>query len=116
MRPPQAAPRSASACKQVLLAGTRIAMAFGLLCVFPLAYQMIARTGGHMSGQMAVTEIAGLGGLSVVALLLLTTIAVSVLQIRGSRAFTGRRAWRAARPPGDDPLGSKRAGVDTSVW
>lgn len=97
MRPSQAAPRSASARKQVLLAGTRLAMAVGLLCVLPLAYQMIARTGGHMSGQMAVTRIAGLGGLSVVALVLLTTMAVSVLQIRGSRHSPAGGAWHAVR-------------------
>jgi hypothetical protein len=84
--PQQAVQRSPSPRAQVLLAKMRIAVAIGLLGVLPAAYLMILRTDGHVSGQMVVTQAVGLGLLSVIALVLLTTIAVSVLQIRDSRA------------------------------
>jgi hypothetical protein len=73
-----------------------MAMAVGLLCVLPLGYLVITRSGGHMSGQLVVTQWVGLGLLSLVALALLGTVAVSVLRIRDSRAFTGGQARAAA--------------------
>jgi hypothetical protein len=84
--PQQAVQRSPSPQAQVLLVKMRIAMALGLLGVLPVAYPMIRRTDGRMSGPMVVTQAVGLGLLSVIALVLLTTIAVSVLQIRDARA------------------------------
>jgi hypothetical protein len=64
-----------------------------------------------MSGQLVVTQRVGLGLLSLVALALLTTIAVSVLGIRDSRAFTGgqaRAAAGAASRPVADANGPQR--------
>ena len=84
--PQRAVQGSPSPRAQVLLVRMRITMAIGLLGVLPVAYLMILRTDGRMSGQMVVTQTVGLALLSVIALVLLTTIAVSVLQIRDAKA------------------------------